>query len=1099
MRLVLACVLSFAALLGVLAFSPVAAFAVVPEVPLLEVSYRTTGSLEVRGFLDPKAPGEAGSYEFLYKQSSSECTGGKAKAGGLSFGSEREEVIGKLSELEPGSEYTVCLVAHNLFGETGKSAPLTVKTTVRSEVPEAPRTVEEAGQVSNTQATLEGVVNPRSSIPVRWFFEYAAGSSCKGGHVTTPQPSKEPQELEERGVRREDRVSTRVLGLVPNTKYTFCLLARNEAEETSVLGPADEASFTTTASAPVVGGESALKVASSEATVGATLEGFGSPTSYRVEYGTSEPYASTAETSLGAIEGPTNVQVRLSGLSSATTYHFRFVATTPLGSTTGQPAEFTTPAASGGGGGGASCPNSTFTGFSASLPDCRAYEAVSAGLPSEVYVPGRPQKTVPERTQDIFTKRPMRAAGDGERITFVAEPGESGGDGEVGPGIGNSFLAARTSQGRWQASDIEAPGIEPAFEAFSSDLSVGVRHLLNDPELPRRFPSPEVPPNCNVLYSRTISGEYRSLFTETQTPGFCGTNPAEYASQKLLSAGGNEGTGTVPAFTHLLFQSPAALSTEALLAPESAEGSNLYESIDGAPRIVNLLPGQTKSDPDAVFGGRPAEVGSSPDFSNVISADGSLIFWTALDTGIVYAREHASTTVQVSAGAAQYWTATPDGRFVFYIEGERLWRFDTTAEAGHQREELTGAGVGVRSVIGASSDGSYIYFVATGALAPGSEARKCRISQEEEREKEQKGEPISEEERQRFAEESAQEENGHLPAGRGCNLYLLHEGNASLVAVLAARDNQLKRSSTSSDIGAWQVELGARTAEVTPSGRQLVFESTQQLTGYDNASVGEEGERRGEVFVYDTESGPHGHLSCVSCAPTGAAPVNEVNTGGGSYLPVSLNPTFMRRWINDEGSRVFFDSSQPLVSRDVNGIQDVYEWEREDTPGCPKATSVWGGCVSILSGGESENTSYFIDADATGENVFFTHRGPLGGVGALSGKTEVFDARVDGGVSEASLACTGTGCQGVPPSSPTFATPPSATLGGGGNFAPQPAAKGKTAAQIRAERLSMALKACQRKHDRHKRALCERQAHKRYGPARKAKRSGTHAKQGRRA
>ena len=45
--------------------------------------------------------------------------------------------------------------------------------------------------------------------------------------------------------------------------------------------------------------------------------------------------------------------------------------------------------------------------------------------------------------------------------------------------------------------------------------------------------------------------------------------------------------------------------------------------------------------------------------------------------------------------------------------------------------------------------------------------------------------------------------------------------------------------------------------------------------------------------------------------------------------------------------------SVPLVAQDTNGQQDVYEWEREGTGSCTLGAGVNGGCVYLLSGGDS--------------------------------------------------------------------------------------------------------------------------------------------------
>ncbi len=60
---------------------------------------------------------------------------------------------------------------------------------------------------------------------------------------------------------------------------------------------------------------------------------------------------------------------------------------------------------------------------------------------------------------------------------------------------------------------------------------------------------------------------------------------------------------------------------------------------------------------------------SGPYFSHVISADGSRIFWTDLNTGHIYVRENGTTTVEISS-AGQYQTASSDGSMVFYTNGD---------------------------------------------------------------------------------------------------------------------------------------------------------------------------------------------------------------------------------------------------------------------------------------------------------------------------------------------------------------------------------------------------------------------------------------------
>jgi hypothetical protein len=94
----------------------------------------------------------------------------------------------------------------------------------------------------------------------------------------------------------------------------------------------------------------ATSLGETTATVTGTVDPNGMATTYRFEYGTSSSYGlQTAEQDAGSGTGGADVQAALTGLTSATTYHYRVVATNAAGVDRGADRTFTTagaPAAS---------------------------------------------------------------------------------------------------------------------------------------------------------------------------------------------------------------------------------------------------------------------------------------------------------------------------------------------------------------------------------------------------------------------------------------------------------------------------------------------------------------------------------------------------------------------------------------------------------------------------------------------------------------------------------------------------------------------------------------------------------------------------------
>jgi hypothetical protein len=204
------------------------------------------------------------------------------------------------------------------------------------------------------------------------------------------------------------------------------------------------------------------------------------------------------------------------------------------------------------------------------------------------------------------------------------------------------------------------------------------------------------------------------------------------------------------------------------------------------------------------------------------------------------------------------------------------------------------------------------------------------------------------------------------------------------------------------------------SARVSADGTHLAFVSGAELTGYENDGFS-------EVFLYGPpRGGGVAELVCVSCNPTGERPSGASSIPGAfanGTGPAATN-VYKPRSLSDDGSRVFFDSSDALAIQDTNKRPDVYEWEAPGAGDCRRET----GCVGLISSGRSPTASSFIDASADGSDAFFLTERSL--VSADPGSFDLYDARVNGGFAAAPvpIPCIGDACQFLP-SAPEDPTP----------------------------------------------------------------------------
>ena len=709
----------------------------------------------------------------------------------------------------------------------------------------------------------------------------------------------------------------------------------------------------------------------------------------------------------------------------------------------------------------------------AGLPDGRVFEMVTPlnNHDANVYAPEAITEEMHPGEGDVTTTLPFRASIEGSAVAYAGDA-TTGGMGDTGAAEGDEYVARRAAAGGWSQVNAEPLGVSSEgandltggkstyYQAFSNSLSVGI---LQSGELGEAVLSGGVPANYHMLYAHAI-GEAGAAPLFTVTPP--DRSEEEFGSYEVpkiypgahgvfafagASAGLSEGAA---GSSELLFEANDALTANA--ADGGMRANNLYVSVSGRLSLVNVLP-DGMAVPDATFGGPELQrpFANEPDFSGVVSGDGSRVFWTDLASHDLFVRLNPTRpqsplsasgdclvaedacTVEVdsavpgaagSSGGGQFWTASSDGSLVFFTDESQL-TIGSTAASGEpdlyeyevptgRLTDLTahsGGPAGVRAVIGTSKDGARVYFAADGVLA-----------------------------------ENENSEHRTAQAGQP-NIYLLENGKTVFIAALSGEATvgsvgdvnnvipKLENEPPYANVGDLSPGIGDRTAEVSGSGGTLVFMSNNQgVGGYTPEFNGKPLE---EVYVYEAEdAGADGELFCASCAASHKQPelANFLTEEGlGAFLPPDWSLTQEPQWMSEEGGtledggRVFFDSIEPLVSADTNGKPDVYEWERDGVGSCQEAS----GCIYLLSGGTSTAASWLIGVSGSGNDVFMVSRAQL----VPQDKDEtynVFDARVGGVQPVTPPSCVESGCQGVPAGAPVFATPPTVTFEGVGNFPP---------------------------------------------------------------
>jgi hypothetical protein len=831
--------------------------------------------------------------------------------------------------------------------------------------------------VGASTARFDGSVTvPSPGFATTYHFEYSSN-----GVAWTSAPV--PDESVGDAVAGTYPVSLEATGLQPCTSY----LARVVASTGNAGVPSNAVPFVTDCVAPRVADTFVEEVTQTGVRLGAYVDPEGSATTYRFEWGT-EPCSDIPnpctevpafERQLGSGNAPLAAKEPIGGLSAATTYHYRVAATNAQETTYGPDRSFETLNSCG-------------------LTQDRCHELVSppdkgaagaAGDSAAVGQEPRFQAAPDGSALQYVLAYGLPDATAGEEQPYLARRGPSG---WTSTQLGAPALAA---------SPGGSGGLHSRARGYSSDLSCGVfasdQPLVDDaPQavldagyslLYRR----DAAGSWTTVTDRisTSPGEVGDALTQGYMVVGMSEGPSPGPCERIVfrTRFEYEGVPAAGTFKTYVWEDGALEQVAVIPGPAGPE-------CPGGACVVESVPGQASLPTDSSSGG------GQPDMSNTwnaVSDDASRVFFTAFsrvggDLGrqAVFLREQGSEvavdvsqskTGQPNNDASTYQAASVDGSRVFFIArsglaandpspalsagcdnrtigfaaetgaGCSLYRFSVGGDgvAGTGDDELidvsvpepgiaNGAGASVFGVLGASDDGSRVYFAARGRLVPG----------------------------------EGRSEAQNLARGER-SVYLWDEGQVSYVGQVRNNSVDGRLVVTTS-----LVELEDWTTQVSPDGRYVAFESSASPTEYDTG-----GQR--EAYLYSADSN---RLECLSCRRDGqpsADLATEPHFEFGRRITKEMSPPRSLAVDGDGNVRVFFRSRDRLASGATQGQPNLYEWK--------------GGQVSLLASTQPGTTKLdlqFAGSSASGDDVYFTTIDQLTWRD-VDGKMDVYDARVGGG------------------------------------------------------------------------------------------------------
>jgi hypothetical protein len=855
--------------------------------------------------------------------------------------------------------------------------------------------------ISATGVQLNGTVTVPTfggeGVPTEYWFEYSAN----GGITWTAEAERSAGETP-----GTVTVSGQLSGLLPNTSYQARLCATTAAgsrcENTKVTAATSPIGFTTSPAPPQVSEVQASFATETSVELEASINPSSSATTYRFEWGTSALYGRKVpvefEPFAGSGHEATRATATLTGLSPGSVYYYRVVATNSAGSTSvAQEAE---------------------TLNACGLTDGRCFELVSRADKGPVARPGKSTLGV----GDVPQFQPALA---GSALAYTVEYGYP----DVSAGIESVYLARRGADG-WQSEQVTPPEAKGSTLALPAELGCAV--VASSEALAAGAPPTVVEAGGANLYVRdNATGSYQPITTLPPVNAEAATEGVLYRVIGVSPDCGRVVFGTRYRYPGI----PTAGVATAM---------QVYEWDHGTIRNVAVIPGSGgTSEPvpaESTPGSLPGSNSLLPltDTWRAVSEDGSRSIFTAVsrfggdlgkraiflrdtDDPAVLAGSAPATDISQSEtatpdnGNSHYWTASTDGRRIFFTaryglaaggsssaptatcanaavgstteisgEGCDLYEYDLEKAEGERLTDLSPdltdpKGAGVVGVLDASESGGYVYFAARGRLGTGGATEAESL------------------------------------ASSTYNVYLAHAGSTTFVGTIGEAEAGKGGQALVANWGShpW-------TSQASPDGRFLAFESSLGVPG--GASM---------AHLFSAEEGA---TVCASCRHDGKAPFPAGKTE--ALVSPILNGEenrVSRPTVVTDGGRLYFYSADPLATAAVEGRRNLYQWEHgqvsliaSEPEGLPKT-----------AGQVFSSANFFGGASADGGDVYFTSPLSLTGSDQHEGWA-VYDARVGGGFAEpvapspCAAAAEGS-CNGAPAGSPAQATPSTPGFSGPGN------------------------------------------------------------------